>query len=364
MKYFPDVRLKKDENGKTNYKNVYGGQRYATSVGATITGIHGHVITIDDPINTTQAASIAELETAREWFDNTIPTRKVDKAVTPMIMIMQRLAVGDPTGHQLKKSVEKGLKVRHICLPSSIGDNVKPKELKQHYIDGLLDPVRMPQSVLDNMRIELGSTNYAGQFDQRPAPADGAIWKRWFIAVPDEVFPKPSLMTQYGTDWDTAYTKDDKNSATAYVTAGKIGYKIYIDDFGFDWMEFPKMIKYMKLRPAPHYIEAKASGKSSKQVLVNAGIPAIEVKIKGGTDKIARANMSTPPAEAGMVYVRASILEKLYTDSKQGILFFPNGECADVADVLAQALQRLSKKAIVTAANDGSGGDYDDPLNW
>ena len=112
----------------------------------------------------------------------------------------------------------------------------------------------------------------------------------------------------------------------------------------------------MKTKPSLHYIEAKASGKSAKQTLVQNGIPAIEVPVAGG-DKIARANMATPIAESGMCYIRASMADRLYNDSKQGILFFPNGAYADLADVVGQCLQRLNKRGTISSH---SGNDFDD----
>ena len=115
---------------------------------------------------------------------------------------------------------------------------------------------------------------------------------------------------------------------------------MYITNLGYDWMEFPKLMAYMKSKTAPHYIEAKASGKSAKQTLSNQGIPAIEVNVTGG-DKEARANMVTPYAESGVIYCRQSILDKLYYDAKQGILMFPNGEGDDLQDALVQSISRL-----------------------
>lgn len=118
---------------------------------------------------------------------------------------------------------------------------------------------------------------------------------------------------------------------------------MYITDFGFEWLEFPQLIDYMKRQKPTHYIEAKASGKSAKQTLVNQGISAKEVNVTGG-DKIARANMATPYAERGSVYCRRSILERLYTAEKQGILKFPNNENDDLQDALVQAIQRVLGK--------------------
>lgn len=69
--------------------------------------------------------------------------------------------------------------------------------------------------------------------------------------------------------------------------------------------------------------------------------------------------MATPVAEAGMVYIRKSMADRIYNDSKQGILNFPRGKFKDLADVLAQALQRQAKKSIInsTPATDGDSDD-------
>ncbi|MFA6060062.1 MAG: hypothetical protein WC756_17800, partial [Taibaiella sp.] len=208
---------------------------------------------------------------------------------------------------------------------------------------------------------------FAGQYDQTPVPAGGLIWKQWFKVIPDEHFPARRLMSDYGTDWDLAYTSDEENAATAFITGGKISSRYYIDDLGWEWFEFPEMIRWMKTKPAPHYIEAKASGKSAKQTLLKQKIVAIEVKVDGGNDKIARAKMASPVAEAGMVYIRKSLVDKFYNDSKQGILLFPKSQWKDLADTLAQFLYRIHGNSKIIVANDHEPGSdfYDDEdLAW
>ena len=353
---YPQVEIKKDQNSKSNYETTKNGQRYATGVRGSITSMHFHLILNDDPINPKEAASEVECAGTNAVIDSTLATRKVDKKVTLTILIMQRLSENDPTGHLLSKM---GKKVRHICLPAELRDGVKPRSLEQYYVDGLLDPIRLDRQVLDDALADLGAANFAGQFGQRPAPAGGLIWKRWFMEVPDEKWPDRKYFTSYGTDWDTAYTKDDENAASAWVTSGKIGHNIYLDDYGWAWVEYPELIKLMKTKPAPHYIEAKASGKSSKQSLTRSGIPAIEIQVAGG-DKIARANLATPVAEAGMVYIRKSQAERIYTDAKQGILVFPRGKFKDLADVLAQALQRQGKRGSVSGTTGSKDGEEEE----
>jgi phage terminase large subunit-like protein len=348
--YFPEVEIKYDKGRKTNYETTKLGQRYATSVGGTVTGIHGHIITVDDPLNPKQAGSQTECQTANDWFDKTLSQRKVNKEMTPTILVMQRLATNDCTGHLLSKN--KG-NLRHVCLPAEISDHVKPSEYKRIYTSGLLDPKRLSQVALDEAKKDLGSEGYAGQMSQTPVPDGGLIWQKWFRPIADEDFPSMDKATGYGNDWDLAYTKEEANAASAYVSSGKINGQVYINDLDWKWLEFPELIHWMKSIKGAHYIEAKASGKSAKQTLSQQGVIAVEVKVKGGADKITRAKMATPIAEAGMVFIRKSLLDKLYNDPKQGILFFPKGQFKDLADALAQALQRHSVKNSFTVSGGG-----------
>lgn len=336
-KWFPEVEIKKDQDNKTHYKINSGGERYATSVGGTVTGFHAHLIIVDDPLNPKEASSDVDRESANNFMDVTLSTRKVNKAVTPTVLVMQRLHDKDCTGNWLSK---KGKLLNHICLPGELSDNVKPLEVRGNYVNGLLDAVRLTKTDLENLKIDLGSYGFAGQIGQRPTPEGGGIWQKWIKPIPRKDIPK---LTSLGTDWDLAYTKEDKNSASAYVEAGKANGDMYITDLGFDWLEFPSLISYMKIRNKPHYIEAKASGKSAKQTLSSMGIPAIEIKVEGG-DKIARTRTATPYAEAGMIYCADDLIDKLFNDDKQGILLFPNASHNDLNDALVQAILRLFNK--------------------
>lgn len=331
---FPHIRIKRDQNNKTHYINTLSGERYSTSVTGTATGFHAHIQIVDDPINPKGAKSDAERDEANNFMDQTLSSRKVDKELTPTVLVMQRLHQKDPTGNWLDK---KNKPIKHICLPGEISANVKPIELKERYVGGLLDPKRLSRKALDIMSIDLGSYGYAGQVMQVPTPADGGIWQKWIIPITDSLIPN---LSEIGTDWDLAYTKDEKNSACAYVTAGKSGNSMYITGLDWAWLEFPELVNWMKTKTFPHHIEQKASGKSAKQTLVRSGIPAIEVPVIGG-DKIARTRLATPFAESGMIFCAQSVYDKLHFDDRQGILIFPNGEHNDLNDALVQAITRL-----------------------
>lgn len=336
---FPDrIKFKSDSDGKTNYKNTSKGERFVTSTGGRVTGMHGDFIINDDPINPEQASGETELKKATRFTGRTLSTRKTNKKRSVTIMVMQRLNENDPAGEWISKKKQ----LNHICLPGMLSENVKPYHLREKYVNGLLDPKRLDNDALAKLKEDLGSYGFAGQIQQVPAPEDGGIWKKWFIPIPDALMPLPSQMDKYGTDWDTAFTEKETNAASAYITSGVIGNKMYIDGAGAFRDEFPGLIKKMAVLPSPHYVEAKANGKSAKQTLVSMGIPAIEVTVLG--DKIARAKGSTPKAEAGMIYVRESLLDFIYNDEDQGILKFPNGKFKDLADALSQAIDRIFAK--------------------
>lgn len=363
-RWFPHSMIRRDRDTLHNFKTTHNGEFYAFTVGGTITSKHAHILKIDDPIDPKGAASDAELKTACNFFDQTLPMRKVNKLVTITYVIMQRLSDKDPTAHLLEK--KKG-NIRHIKLPGVAipgNGNVLPEEYEKIYIPItlpddhslakryghttllFLDHVRNgPQAMADSLQ-DLQSYGYAGQIDQEPSPSDGEVWKKWFLEIPDHSWPDFERATGLGTDWDLAYTKKKKNAASAYITSFKYNNRIYLDDFDWRWLEFPELIKWMKTKRPAHYIEAKASGISAKQTLSSKGVVAIEVKVKGGEDKVARARMATPVAESGIVCIRKSMADRMYNDPQQGILKFPNAKFKDLADVLAQCLQRHNIKGM------------------
>lgn len=155
----------------------------------------------DDPLDPKEAVSQASLKTAQDFYDNVIPSRKVNKETAVTVTIMQRLHEEDPSGHLLKKAKKHGAAtLRHICLPAELprnGDgaylpaNVSPQELAKRYVNGLLDPKRLPQKVLDERKTD-GMYSYAGQYLQNPTPLTGGQFKEvWFLkrakAAPREV---------------------------------------------------------------------------------------------------------------------------------------------------------------------------------
>lgn len=322
--YFPELEIKKDQDNKTHYKNDFGGERYATSVTGTVTGFHAHLIIVDDPLNPKEASSEVERKNANNFMDMTLSTRKVSKSVTPTILVMQRLHQKDCTGNWLDK---KDKRIKHICLPGEVSPDVKPIELKERYIDGLLDPIRLSANDLRDLKIDLGSYGYAGQIMQTPSPLDGGIWQKWLIPINKKDIPKD--LQQYGTDWDLAYTEKETNSASAFVTAGKHLNKMYITDIGFEWLEFPKLMGYMQNRVQPHYIEGKACFDAETKVNTEQGLISIKDIKKG--DFVMSINEKTKNIEYKKV-LNTFVFNPLQYSSNLCIFTLSNGiiiKCTD-----------------------------------
>ncbi|MFA5526517.1 MAG: phage terminase large subunit [Acholeplasmataceae bacterium] len=213
---FPHIIIKPDKDTKSNFRLIYtdakgvshmGGNRLSTSVGGTLTGFHGHILIVDDPLDPNRAVSETELKNANRWMEQTLSTRKINKAVTPTILIMQRLHQDDPSGHMLAKNKTN---VKHISLPGEIRNyrgHLHPEALAHYYINDLLDPHRMPWPVLKDMEVDLGQYGYAGQVGQNPVPPGGGMFTVDHIQVVSysSVFPADIASTvRY---WDKAGTQ-------------------------------------------------------------------------------------------------------------------------------------------------------------
>lgn len=322
-----------------NYQNVFGGARISTSTGGTITGKHGHVILRDDPMKPMEAASDAYRLRANRFNDETLSSRKKDKRFTPTITIMQRLHQDDTTGHDLAK----GKKIRHICLPAEQSDKVKPLDANKLYVDGLLDPVRMPLKILDDERVVLGAYGYAGQFDQSPSPRGGGIIQpSWFPLY--DISKQPNTPVRFYLD--TAYTEKQENDQTAILAYKVFLGKIYILHCSavrkrfpnlIDWLiEYCDLLGYSPLSEI--LIEPKASGISIVQQMQASTTMNVDYAPTPIGDKKVRVEAIGPILRAGRV---------LFPDVKGGWVSetmgeyeaFPNGVNDDRVDVLEGAVR-------------------------
>lgn len=359
--FFPTLRIRTDKDQKSNYKATYydsterrwksGGNRYSTSVGGTVTGMHAHIIIVDDPLNPKKAASEAELKTANHWIDQTLSTRKIDKKVTATIMIMQRLAQDDPTGHTLAK---KKKNVRHICLPGEIrnyGEYVKPVYLKNHYSDDLLDVSRMDWGVLEEMKADLGQYGYAGQVGQNPVPPGGGMFQVSNFGFMN-MLPGPNRLGRRVRAWDKAGSKDS-GAYTAGVKMTRFDNAEYLIEHVVrgQWRadEREKIIRQTAELDGPEveiYLEQEpgSSGKESVENSITnlAGFRAYADRPTG--DKVYRADPYSVQVNNGNVYLMRGDWNHDFIEEHR---YFPFSTFKDQVDAASMCFAKLTgvKKA-------------------
>jgi predicted phage terminase large subunit-like protein len=327
------------------WKTNQGGGLHAAGVGGSIYGFGGDLIIIDDPVaNDEESLSESAQEKTWNFYQSTLRSRREgQKAV---VLMMTRWNERDLAGRILEQeaTLPEGW---HIVSLEGLKEATPPKIPKSCTLepDWRETGEALCPAILNTteLKYEQASSEYFfnAMYQQRPTSAGGYIWKRkWFRIMPDEEFDKKVLL-DVGFDWDLAYTEEEKNSANAYVKAGlgTDGF-IYVDDAGWDWLEFPDLIKWMVSLGDPYYIEKKASGKSAKQMLSNMGLYAREVAVRGG-DKRARARIASPVVEQGKVVIRQSIAARILDDERQGLTKFPSGSHDDLSDAFTQMLNRL-----------------------
>jgi phage terminase large subunit-like protein len=174
-------QMSSSQNVKGFFENDHRGYMMATAVRSSGTGKRADFSLIDDPNNA--MAGLADIEATTEWFGKTWMSRLNDQENGPMIVVGQRLDERDLIGHILKLGWE------HCNLPEEYEPGQQGKTLLGAYDirteEGeLLWPEKFPREVLDKLKRGLGPLHYAAQYQQRPIPAGGYIYKekdrRWF----------------------------------------------------------------------------------------------------------------------------------------------------------------------------------------
>jgi len=217
------IELRQDEKSKSLFKNTRRGWRFSTGVRGAVTGYHGHFQLIDDPLNPEESFSELDLKMVNRWMESTLPMRKVSKDITPLILVMQRLHQADPTGEMLHKS--KGDRVKHICIPGELTEDVKPVELREYYVDGLFDPIRLPRKLFPEIKSMLGEYGFASQILQTPIPLGGGMFKTGFVKIHKG---PPPRMVRLCRSWDKAGTPDEG--------AWSAGVLMGVDALGHPWV--------------------------------------------------------------------------------------------------------------------------------
>ena len=231
-------QLSDDQNQKSRFENTATGYRVVVPMYSG-TGERGDYVVVDDPHSVDQAESDVERRSAIEWWNGSMTTRLNDLSTGHKVVIQQRLHEADLTGDLLSKG---GYEL--LCLPAEFepecrcSTSIGWTDPRKDFGD-LLWPGRVTRTNLTELKVSLGSYRYAGQYQQRPSPAEGGILKRsWWrfwrpahldlppvqVSTPDgevlsiQAVPVPAQFDTMIQSWDMAF----KDLATSDYVVGQV----------------------------------------------------------------------------------------------------------------------------------------------
>jgi predicted phage terminase large subunit-like protein len=316
--------------------------RLATSVGGVVTVRGADFIIIDDPLKPDEALSETQRNAVNAWYDHTLYSRLNDKKTGCIILIMQRLHEDDLVGHVLGQDNKwKVLRFPSIAEEDEVYAIQTPfgRQKFQRRVGEALHPGRESLDILQNIRETQGEYNFAGQYQQAPAPLGGGIVKAgWFKTYsPNELPPKFEMVFQ---SWDTANKPTELSDYSVCTTWGVKEKHIYLLHVLRRRMGYPALKRAVTeqaeaFRPKEIVIEDKASGTQLIQELVHDGVHGVR-RYEPTMDKIMRLHTVSSTIENGFVHLPekaewlAEYLHELTT--------FPKGKHDDQADSTSQAL--------------------------
>jgi predicted phage terminase large subunit-like protein len=305
-----------------------GGVR-AVGVGGALTGRGFNVLIIDDPI---KGRKEADSELVREdlwkWYQGTLRTRLEPGG--GILVIQTRWHHDDLAGRLLRDQAGRWTVV---AMPAIAED----ADILGRSPGEPLDPVRFDSDELAEIRADISSRDWVAQYQQKPTPDEGSIFKRdWFrIESPVE---RPGTIYHV---WDTAFSERSQAdySVCTIWRVEQTGYRL-LHVFR-DRLTYPRLKDQLYAlasnpawRPRGVIIEDIGSGKSLVQDIRNESRLPI-ITYRPDRDKIARAHAVTHLFESGRVVITQAPWNETYLAE---MTQFPSAEHDDMVDSTTMAL--------------------------
>ncbi len=338
---FP-TRLSPMRSAVEEFATTGHGFRLATSVGGVVTGRGGDIIIIDDPLKPEEAVSDGLRARVNDWYDNTLYSRLNDRRRGAIVIIMQRLHEDDLVGHVQAQEEWEVVSFPAIAeadesyvVESRTGTRVVGRKAGE-----ALHEAREPLAEIERIRRTLGAYNFAGQYQQLPAPLGGGMVKRdWFQFYDAE--PRPfEFVVQ---SWDTANKATELADYSVCTTWGARQNHFYLLHVLRQKLNYPELKRAVRaqaaqFRPQNVLIEDRASGTQLIQELIHEGLHNVKRMTPDG-DKVMRLHAQTGVIENGFVHLprEAPWLEEYLGE----LMTFPRSRHDDQVDSTSQALSWL-----------------------
>ena len=333
---FPEFRLADGSSSMRHFVTTAGGSYYAVGRGGALTGRGADLLILDDLIkNMEEARSELIRRATHEWYTSTARTRL--QPAGAIVLISTRWHEDDLAGRLLRQQGGENWHVLSLPAIAEVDESFRRAGEP-------LWPQTYSLEALEQTRREIGTADFASLYQQRPAAAEGSVFKREWWRYYRETPPLKRIVQS----WDTAFKTGAENDFSACTTWGVADSGYYLLWFWRGKVEFPELKRRMKwladeYKPNQILVEDRASGQSLIQELKYASaLPIIPVKV--GSDKRSRADPITGVIEAGKVFLPESA--PWLNDFVDELAAFPNGVHDDAVDSTSQAINYLRHEPV------------------
>lgn len=372
------IALEPDYGAGGRWSTEEGGGLFATSVRGSMTGRGARVMLIDDPIKDfVEAHSKPSRDSLWNWWLSVAFTRLEPPSL--VIVIGTRWHEDDLIGRIMSPEHEGNPKSwEYIRIPALADDELDV--LGRSMGDPLYPPMSKIQSsertvnYWNEIKESVGSYTFAAMYQQRPAPAQGAIfdssWWRYWTRDPgkaDEdrgiIYMDPNDLAgaRWLDSWDAAFKakSEDSSWVVGQRWVRKDANRFLIAQKRGRW-SFTETIAQMKEWAKQDDFDASPYGRYVHQRLIEekangaAIIDTLKDEISGikpvnpTTSKEARARAITPEVESGNVYLPhpTDPGNEWVTEYLSELRNFPFDAADDQTDATTQALSELRDEGV------------------
>ena len=321
---FPGVTLKEDSRAADRWNTDAGGSFRAVGIGTALTGRGADVLLIDDPIKDDEEAD-SELRRERiwSWYSSVAYTR-----LSPggrVVVIQTRWHEDDLTGRLLAEQAKGGDKWDILELPAILSNGEA------------LWPERYPLEHLERIKRVTLARHWSALYQQRPAPEEGAYYKREWFRHYDEL---PKHLRYYGAS-DYAVTEGGGDWTVHIVVGVDPDDNIYIVDLWRgqttsdvwvqSWLDLARQWKPMLWVEESGQI-IKSIGPFLDRRMREAKVYTRREQVASAADKPTRSRSIQARTSMGKVYLPSKA--PWLADFTAELLTFPAGKHDDQVDAL------------------------------
>jgi predicted phage terminase large subunit-like protein len=335
------ISVARDRNSVTDWDLAgHRGGMISRGLGGGITGQGADLLIIDDPIkNRREANSQTNRKFIKNEWQATIATRLQPNAV--VIVILTRWHEDDLAGWLLQNDKEKQWEL--LNLPAIAEDEDDP--LGREIGEPLWPEVGYDEEWAKQKEKDVGSTDWAALYQQRPSPPEGQIFKRSYWKYYKQ---PPARFNEIIQSWDATFKDLETSDFVVGQVWGRAGAEFYLLDQIRGKMGIAATMSAIRNLTAKwpkayaKLIEDKANGTAVIELLKKEISGLIPVNPQGG--KEVRAAAIKPLLEAGNVFLPDPTIAPWVNDLVEEAAAFPNGKNDDQVDCATQALVRLNNK--------------------